>query len=105
MKLAKRIVPFICILALVFSSSIRTEAYERDEHDKLMLEVLFKHFKEVDKDKSVQDEIKAIECACYLTIDQFNESGQKALDTLNAYGVQGIPKNISEIRNLKNLRK
>ena len=98
MKIAKRILICICVVALVFTLPVKTEAYERDEHDKLMLDVLFKHFKEIDNDKSVQDEIKAIECACYLTIDQFNESGQKALDTLNDYGVKGIPKNISGIK-------
>lgn len=98
MKIAKRILICICVVALVFTLPVKTEAYERDEHDKLMLDVLFKHFKEFDNDKSIQDEIKAIECACYLTIDQFNESGQKALNTLNDYGVKGIPKNISEIK-------
>lgn len=98
MKLAKRILICICVVALVFSLPANTEAYERDGHDKLMLEVLFKYFKEIDNDKTVQDEIEAIECACYLTIDQFNESGQKALDTLNAYGVKGIPDSISEIK-------
>lgn len=98
MKIAKRILSCICIVALVFLVPIKAEAYERDGHDKLMLDVLFKNFKEIDNDKSVKQEIEALECACYLAIDQFNESGQKALDILHTYGVKGIPDNIDDIK-------
>lgn len=98
MKIAKRILSCICIVALVFSIPIKAEGYERDGHDKLMLDVLFKNFKEIDNDKSVKQEVEALECACYLTIDQFNESGQKALDTLHTYGVKGIPDSLDAIK-------
>ena len=62
-----------------------------------MSEVLFKNFKVVDNDAKVQDEIAALESACYLTIDQFNSNGQKDLDVLIKYGVKNIPKNINQI--------
>lgn len=35
-------------------------AYERNEHDACMLEVLFKNFKEVENDKDIRNEIKAL---------------------------------------------
>ena len=87
----------LCIFSIVFYSNTRVDSYERNQHDKLMQGVLFKYFKDVSNDTTVRDEIKALENACYLTIDQFNNSGQKALDELHAYGVKGIPKKIADI--------
>lgn len=89
-------VVLLCIFSIVFGSSVRVGSYERDKHDRLMLDVLFKNFKD-ESDVTNRDEIKALENACYLTIDQFNNSGQKALDELHMYGVKGIPKKIADI--------
>lgn len=84
-------------IALVIACIPQTSAYERDEHDKYMLEVLFKNFKEVENDSKVTDEIEALESASYLAIDQFNNNGQKDLDILCSYGVKGIPSDITDI--------
>lgn len=98
MKVIKRIFACLLILAIIFNSTSTVYAYERAGHDELMLDVMFKNFKEIDNDKTVQKEISALESACYLTIDQFNESGQKDLDFLNTYGVKGLPKSINDIK-------
>ena len=94
----KRIIAFILCLSIMCSFHVSDVCgYERDEHDKYMLDVLFKNFKVVDNDPSIKDIIKALECACYLTIDQFNSSGQSDLTFLNDFGVKNIPSSISEI--------
>lgn len=73
------------------------DAYSRTEHDKIMCDILFKNFKVIENDKSVSDIIEALECASYLTIDQYNGNGYSDLDYLKKYGVKGIPNNISDI--------
>lgn len=97
MKKTRSLVIFLCFILLVSSVQVPTYALERKDHDKYMVEVLFKNFKEVGNDPSVSDEIDALECACYLTVDQFNGNGQEDLDTLLSYGVKDIPKSVSEI--------
>lgn len=72
-------------------------AYSRTEHDKMMCDILFKNFKVIENDKSVSEIIEALECASYLTIDQYNGNGEKDLYYLNNYGVKGIPNKISDI--------
>lgn len=72
-------------------------AFERKDHDKLMLEILFNQHEYAYQDVSVEDDISAITSACYLTIDQFNSYGQKYLDELISYGVKDIPSQVSEI--------
>jgi len=97
MKRSKWLLILLCIVLVLGNIPQTSYAYERDGHDEYMLEVLFKNFKEVENDPSVQDEIEALECASYLVIDQFNNNGQKDLDFLLTYGVKGIPTNVSEI--------
>lgn len=97
MKRSKCAIIILCVVLILGNLSNTSYAYERDDHDKYMLEVLFKNFKEVENDSRIQDEIKALECASYLVIDQFNNYGQKDLDFLLAYGVKGIPTDVSEI--------
>lgn len=75
----------------------KTEAYERKDHDELMLKILFRKYEYACNNSAVQDEISVITSACYLTIDQFNNYGQKYLDELIAYGVKDIPSQVSEI--------
>lgn len=97
MKRSKWFIILLCIVLISGNLPQTTYAYERDEHDKYMLDALFKNFKETKNDKNIQDEIKALECASYLVIDQFNNHGQNDLDFLLTYGVKGIPLNINEI--------
>lgn len=75
----------------------KSEAYERKDHDDLMLKILFRKYEYAYNDSSAKTDISAITSACYLTIDQFNNSGQKYLDELIAYGVKNIPSQVNEI--------
>ena len=97
MNKVRKILILSCAILLIINMQVKTFAFERKDHDKYMSEVLFKHFKEIDNDLEAQDEMLALESACYLTIDQFNNNGQKDLDVLIEYGVSNIPKNVSEI--------
>ncbi len=97
MKHLKRLILLICLFFLVVGVPQNGYAYERDEHDEYMLEVLFKNFKEIENDSSVKEQIKALECASYLVIDQFNNNGQKDLEFLIDYGVEDLPERVNEI--------
>lgn len=97
MKYSKSLITLLCIIFVLGNTLKVSYAYERNEHDACMLEVLFKNFKEVENDKGIRNEIKALECASYLAIDQFNNSGQKDLEFLLSYGVKDIPSNVDEI--------
>jgi len=74
-----------------------SSAYERKQHDEVMMTILFRKFDYARTDGSVQDELGALTSACYLAIDQFNSYGQKDLDVLEGYGVKNLPKGVSEI--------
>lgn len=87
----------LCAVLVAECIPTKVEAYERKDHDKYMLEVLFRNFKEVENDHNVDDEIEALECAAYLCIDQFNNNGQKDLDVLLGFGVKGIPSKVEDI--------
>lgn len=97
MRKLRFLVLFLCVVLISSMISIKSEAHVRKEHDKIMLYVLFRKFEYASKDASVQDEISVLTDACYLTIDQFNKQGQASLDELLAYGINGIPQNVSEI--------
>lgn len=92
-----RIIAVVLSVILLSFSFVRTSAFSREDHDKYMNNVLFKSFKIIENDKSVADEIEALECASYLTIDQFNGGGQNELDTLKKYDVGSIPVSIQSI--------
>ena len=87
----------LCAALIISLIPIRSEAYERKDHDTLMLKILFRKYEYAYEENSVQDEINVLTSACYLTIDQFNNYGQKELDELIAYGVKNIPSQVSEI--------
>ena len=76
---------------------IKSEAYERKDHDDLMLKILFRKYEYACNDSSVQDELSVLTSACYLTIDQFNSYGQNYLNELVNYGIKNIPTQVSEI--------
>ena len=96
MKHIKQICALFFASAFIVLNIFSASAYEKDEHNKMMCDVLFKNFKTIENDKDVADEIKALEYASYLAIDQFNGNGQSELDYLKNYGVKEIPK-LSEI--------
>lgn len=86
------------VLTLVILSGTSVFSHGRDEHDKDLQSVLFRSSwdstQHSDKAESAK---KAIEDAAYLTLDQFNSSGEKELKFLKDYGVPGLPKDIDEI--------
>ena len=92
MRKRKGFIIFLCIV--LFLSILRPLdacAFERKDHDKYMVEVLFKNFLEINNKPSIQDKIEALTSASYLAVDQFNGNGQKDLDKLAAYGVKDLP--------------
>ena len=92
MRKSKILIIFLCVILLLSSLHFPDAyAFERKDHDKYMVDVLFKNFLETDNRPSIQDEIAALESASYLAVDQFNGNGQKDLDNLAAYGVKGLP--------------
>ena len=76
---------------------IKTEAYERKDHDALTLKILFRKYEYACNDSAVQDELSVLTSACYLTVDQFNNYGQTYLKELIDYGVKNLPSQVSEI--------
>lgn len=87
----------LCFALLISMLPIKSEAYERKDHDDLMLKILFQKYEYACNDSSVQDELSVLTSACYLTIDQFNSYGQNYLDELASYGVKNIPTQVNEI--------
>ena len=93
----KQSVALLYVILLLVNAAIPANAFERKDHDEYMKQVMFKGFKNIDNDSTVQDEINVLECAAYLSVDQFNGSGQSDLDILLRYGVKDIPTSVSEI--------
>lgn len=87
----------LCIALIISMVPIKGVAYERKDHDDLMLRILFRKYEYACSDSSVQDELSVLTSACYLTIDQFNSYGQNYLDELDKYGIKNIPTQVSEI--------
>ena len=97
MKKCRFIILILSVAVLIGSVSLEAKAYERKDHDELTLKILFRKYEYACEDASVKDEISALTSACYLTVDQFNDYGQKYLDELIDYGVKDIPSQVSEI--------
>ena len=87
----------LCVALIISMVPIRSEAYERKDHDALTLKILFRKYEYACNDSSVQDELSVLTSACYLTVDQFNNYGQNYLVELLDYGVKNIPSQVSEI--------
>lgn len=97
MKRLKRYAVLLMAILLICVHAMPVTAFERHEHDKYMSEVLFKNFKVPENDPVSSEKLELLECASYLTIDQFNSNGQKDLDVLRSYGVKNIPKDVMDI--------
>ena len=96
MKYLKIFTVFVLVLLLTISP-ISAMAYTRKEHDNIMRDVLFKDFKVVANDSEADKKVEALECASYLSIDQYNGNGAKDLETLRKFGVNSLPKSIDDI--------
>ncbi len=97
MKYVKRFLVLLLSFIMCFWLSSSAYAYDRKEHDSIMIDVLFKSFKNVENDLNVKDEVEALECASFLTIDQYNGNGENELSFLQQYKVKDIPSSISKI--------
>lgn len=74
-------------------------AFSTGKHNKIIESALFGR---EDYSSSVRDTpagraLKALEAAVYLCLDQYNNYGAEELDTLDEYGVKGLPNSIDEI--------
>lgn len=83
----------ILLLITMCVSSVRTYAYDRVGHDKALEKVLFGNEKySSDKDESIIKAVKALKCASYLAIDQYNGKGEEDIKFLkDDFKVPGIP--------------
>lgn len=97
MKKHRFLMLLLCIALIISMVPTKSEAYERKDHDDLMLKILFRKYEYACNDGAVQDELSVLTSACYLTIDQFNSYGQNYLDELVTYGIKNIPTQVSEI--------
>ena len=89
-------ITILCLLIITNCLFQTTYAYEQPQHNKIMRDVLFKNF-EYKKSQESKNALKALESACYLSIDQFNKNGKSHLEQLKTYGVKKLPKSIDSI--------
>ena len=97
MNRIKKLIALISATAFLLANYSSTSAFNRHDHDKYMIDVLFKLFKNVENDHSIEKEIQALESASYLCIDQYNGNGESDLVFLEQYGVKDLPSSISKI--------
>ena len=97
MKLFKQAFAFALTLILFAYSlcyTIPVLAYNKDEHNAIMRQVLFKDRNTgLEKNTSPKNnkhnkEVEALELACYLAIDQYNGNGESELKSLKQFGVK-----------------
>lgn len=87
---------FLIVIQMLIPCSV-SFAFDADEHDSYMSQVLFGDEAFADsKSTKIQNYVKMFEYASYLSIDQFNGNGQDKLTFLKKQKVKGLPK-LSEI--------
>ena len=93
----KKAICFLLCLAALLSLSSPAFAHSRDKHDEDLEYVLFGNTAYKRTHPSSASTIQALEDAVYLAIDQFNGSGQDALENLQKEKIPDLPKSIEEI--------
>ncbi len=90
----KRLLAILLIIAIFAAFLIPAFAFDRDEHDEYLEKVLF-----ILGDVPVggKEKVEMLECASYLTLDQYNGTGIEDLDYLKSHGVSSLPKSIDDI--------
>jgi len=88
----KPFVSLILVLAIVTTVIFSPQAFSKNEHNDYLRKVLFGNNTPLNKEA-----LDVIFSASYLTLDQYNGSGQKELDALHSFGVGGLPDSISKI--------
>ncbi len=95
--IVKRIFGFLLALVFLSITSSSAFAYESaQEHNRLMRDILFGNYSISNKDGN--NKLRALECASYLCLDQYNGGGKSELAFLNnTFKVKGIINDISKI--------
>lgn len=93
----KRLIAIVLVMTIGMTA-IPINAHDRQQHDFDLESVLFgKENFTTSQKPEVKNAAKALKCAAYLAIDQFNGNGAEDLNFLkNEYNVSGLPK-LSEI--------
>lgn len=95
----KRIVCYVLLIAALLSMVSPAYAHDAAGHNLQLEMVLFGPSNAVTAmSPEAQNALKALECASYLALDQYNGKGNRALTYLNStYHVPGLPKSIDAI--------
>ena len=96
----KRIVSFILTFSVLFSCSFHVYAYVKDKHDEIIECVLFGNANYSRTLSSASEHFKDLQDlknATALCVDQYQGNYADLLEALQARGIHGLPKSISEI--------
>ena len=73
-----KVFPLILLFILLIGNSQLSYAYPKaEQHDKKLIAVLFEPGYSIFQSDRIKNNVKAINYASYLTIDQFGEDGEK----------------------------
>ena len=95
----KRLIAWVLVLLTMLTISVPAFAGNQDEHSAIIERVLFgdgeyKKTLQAAGQKKKKQKLEDLENAVALCLDQFNNTDQGLLDSLNKHGVHGIPKSI-----------
>lgn len=90
---------FSLVMCVVFSANgiIIFAHPEASEHDKELESVLFEEGYSKYQSDTIKNNVKALELASYLTIDQFGGNGEKQYETLKNMKMGDLPRKFSTI--------
>ncbi len=90
--------PLLFFVVLYLFIPVSVLASNRMEHDKQLERIVFgRENYYASQPKNQKKAVEALECAVFLCIDQYNNTGNNDLRTLKEYGVPGLPENINAI--------
>lgn len=96
----KRFIAWVLVIILLVSFAVPAFAHDRKDHDKDINDVLFNNGSFPGYSKKGKN-LKDLENAVALCIDQFNGSDYRLLADLRDHGIKGIPKDIKTIDLIK----
>lgn len=89
----RKLLAIILAVILIIAACPMTSAFSAPKHDSYMMKVLFGNsYYTLGKSQAIKDKVQMLEDACYLTIDQVNDTGQDELKFLKQQKVSGLPK-------------
>ena len=94
----KRCTALLLVLLLLISVSLPVNAYGEDGHRKIIESILFGDENYSDSlSGNALDQLKALEYAVTICLDQYNNSYSDELAFLNAQKIHGLPNSVDEI--------